>query len=131
MDYDAAVSEIREAVPRVISVYLFGSRARGDANRESDVDLALLAAVPLDSRVRFELQERIATRLRGPVDLIDLRSASAVLRVQVLEHGQVLFDADPSARASFEACALAAYARLNEERAGILEDVRRTGRVHG
>jgi len=43
MDYDAAVSEIREAVPRVISVYLFGSRARGDWLHESDYDFVVVS----------------------------------------------------------------------------------------
>lgn len=81
--------------------------------------------------VRFELQERLAALLHADVDLVDLTRASSVLRVQVLEHGSVLYDGDPAARALFEATALASYARLNEERAGILDDVRRTGRVHG
>ena len=131
MDCAAAVSAIREAIPGTIAVYLFGSRARGDAGRESDVDLAVLGPAPLDSLARFELQERIAVELHTSVDLVDLRSASAVLRVQVLEHGELLYEGDPGERARFEVAALSAYARLNEERRGILEDVARTGRVHG
>lgn len=59
-----------------------------------------------------------------------MRKASAVFRVQILKDAAVLLDADPARRAEFECFALADYARLNEERAGILEDVRRTGRVH-
>jgi hypothetical protein len=42
---------------------------------------------------------------------VDLRAASTVMRVQVLESGQVLYDARPSHRAAFEATALGAYAR--------------------
>jgi predicted nucleotidyltransferase len=131
MDSAAAVSTLLEAIPDAIAVYLFGSRARGDAHAKSDVDLAVLGRSPLDPVARFELQEGIADRLRASVDLVDLRVASTVMRVQVLEHGVVLYDGDPAARAAFEATALAAYARLNEERRGILEDVSRTGRVHG
>ncbi len=131
MDCAAAVSTIRAAIPGAIAVYLFGSRARGDAGRASDVDLAVLAPTPLDAVGRFELQERIAAELHASVDLVDLRSASAVLRAQVLEHGELLYEGDPRERARFEVAALSAYARLNEERKGILEDVARTGRVHG
>jgi predicted nucleotidyltransferase len=131
MERAALTSAIREAIPGTIAVYLFGSRARGDAGRESDVDLAVLAPAPLDPVARFELQERIAAELHASVDLIDLRSASAVLRVQVLEHCELLYEGDPRERARFEVAALSAYARLNEERKGILEDVARTGRVHG
>lgn len=131
MEFTAGVSVLREAIPGTIAVYLFGSRARGDAARESDVDLAVLPPAPLDPVARFELQERIAAELRASVDLVDLRSASTVLRAQVLEHGELLYDGDPRERARFEVAALSAYARLNEERRGILEDVARTGRVHG
>lgn len=131
MDYQAAVGEIRDAVPGVVAIYLFGSRARGDARGGSDVDLAFLAPQPLDPVARFELQERVAGRLHVSVDLVDLRSASTVMRVQVLEPAVVLYEADAAERGRFEAAALGAYARLNEERRGILEDVRRTGRVHG
>jgi predicted nucleotidyltransferase len=131
MDYRAAVSAIREAVPGAIAVYLFGSRARGDAGRDSDIDLALLGPAPLDAMARFELQERIAAMLHASVDLVDLRAASTVMRVQVIEHGELLDEGDAAERARFEMTALAGYARLNEERKGILEDVERTGRVHG
>jgi hypothetical protein len=53
------------------------------------------------------------------------------MRVQVLEAGRVLFERSARERAEFEALALSSYARLNEERRAILEDVRRSGRAHG
>lgn len=131
MDLSAATSELRTSVPDVIAIYLFGSFARGDSNRESDVDLAVLAARPIDSNLRFELEGRLEEKLRQSVDLVDLRRASAVFRVQILKDATLLVDGDPGRRAEFECFALSNYARLNEERAGILEDVRRSGRVHG
>jgi predicted nucleotidyltransferase len=59
MDVSAAESELRESVPDLIAVYLFGSVARRDANRESDVDLAVLAREPIGSPLRFELGQRL------------------------------------------------------------------------
>jgi hypothetical protein len=76
------------------------------------------------------LQERIAGKLRAAVDLIDLRAASTVMRVQVLEHGTLLYEPNGSEREAFEATSLAACARLNEERRGILDDISRRGSVH-
>lgn len=131
MELQAATSELQASIPDLIAVYLFGSIARGDAFRESDVDFAVLAGSPIDATLRFELEGRLEEKLRKSVDLIDLRRASAVFRIQVLKDAVILLDGDPVRRAEFECFALADYARLNEERAGILEDVRRSGRVHG
>jgi len=131
MNFESTIDLIRKAVPETAAIYLFGSRARGDDNDASDVDLAFLARNPLDAVSRFDLKECIAGILHTSVDLVDLRAASSVMRVQVLEHGVLLYERDPTEVAHFEAGALSAYARLNEERRGILEDIRRSGHVLG
>jgi len=64
------------------------------------------------------------------VDLVDLRSASTVMRFQVVSTGRRLLCLDQEAVALFEMYALADYCRLNEERRAILDDVRRLGRVY-
>ena len=50
---------------------------------------------------------------------------------QIVTTGVVLHEGDGAARALFETTALSDYARLNEERAGILDDIRRRGTIHG
>ena len=130
-DLTDAVVLLRTRLPFLLAVYLFGSRASEQSAADSDVDLAVLDAERLDPAVRWELQEDLAARLHGDVDLVDLRSASTVMRVQVLERSTLLFDGDPGSRVLFEAMALSAYARLNEERRGILLDVRARGTVYG
>lgn len=131
MDRAALIEELRASVPDLVVAYLFGSVARGDEAPGSDVDIALLAPGPLDPLARFDLQERLATLLGRDVDLVDLSAASTVMRVQVLADGEVLYDGDRAARERFEAFALADYARLNEERRAILDDIRRSGTIHG
>lgn len=131
MNRSAVVSEVRSTVPDVIAIYLFGSMARGDVHRESDVDLAILSGAKIPTAALFDLTARLEALLHRSVDLVDLRAASAVLRVQVLGDAELLDDADSIRRAEFECFALADYARLNEERAGILADVYETRRVHG
>jgi predicted nucleotidyltransferase len=131
VDLAACVETIRRHVPGARVVYAFGSVASGEDTPHSDVDLAVLASRPLDSVERWTLQETLASELHRSVDLVDLRRASTVMRAQVIAHGNVLWEADPVARARFEATAFSAYARLNEERRGILEDVRARGTVHG
>jgi uncharacterized protein len=125
------VERIRAAAPDAIAIYLFGSAARGDGNAASDLDLALLTPRPLDPAARFALQEDLAALARRDVDLVDLRSASTVMRVRVLRDGRLLYEGHRRTRAEFEMYALSDYARLNEERRGILEDARRTGKILG
>lgn len=129
---DALVIEtLRGALPDVVAIYRFGSTATGQAVRGSDVDIAVLPAAPLESTFRWDLQERLALALHRPVDLVDLLKASTVMRMQVLESAILLFERDPPARLRFETAACSGYARLNEERRAILDQVRREGTVYG
>jgi uncharacterized protein len=122
---------ISARIPGTVAVYLFGSQARGDGAQDADIDLAVLAEGKLDPVVRWTLQEDLAANAYRQVDLLDLRQASTVMRVRVLQDAVVLLDVRPSERIAFETTALSAYARLNEERRGILTDVASRGRVHG
>lgn len=122
---------LRDAIPGLIAVYRFGSTAGGQPHAESDVDLAFLAAMPLTAVDRFAVQEQLAARVGRDVDLVDLGRASTVMRMQVVSTGVLLAAVDPAAQERFEDLTYSAYARLNEERREILEQIRREGRVHG
>jgi predicted nucleotidyltransferase len=130
--HDRAVKSLLEGrVPELIALYRFGSSVEGGARPDSDLDYALLARDRLDPVQRFEIQEDLACRLHRPVDLVDLRSASTVLRAQVISRGVALVIRDPAAVERFEIAAYASYARLNEERREILAQIAREGTVYG
>ncbi len=122
---------IEATVPALIAVYQFGSSARNQVRSDSDVDLAVLSAACVGPRVRFELQEQLARTLQTDVDLVDLRAVSTVMRMQVLSTGRVLVDLDRNTREAFEMYVYSDYARLNEERAPILQRIREEGSVYG
>lgn len=97
------------------SVYMFGSRAEGTAHPLSDFDFAVLLrdARQLSARKTFLYQElydlfssmiRPETRAADVVDIVFLQSPFVPLELTsyIVRHGQVLFDADPSARVDFE-----------------------------
>jgi uncharacterized protein len=129
-DHESAISMLRIRLPGVLAVYRFGSEATGDVHRESDLDLAMLLDSVLDPVERWELQEDLARQLGRPVDLVDLRAASTVLRMQVVSTGTRLFTGDLRRVGEFEMFVFSDYCRLNEERRGILLDIKRRGRVH-
>jgi uncharacterized protein len=128
---DKIVELIQAAIPSTIAVYVFGSFATDTATPESDADIAVLAAMPLTSASRWELAQALASALGRDVDLVDLRQASAVLRAQVLGAGQLVLETDRAQRQQFETVTLSAYARLNEERRGIIDDIVARGSVYG
>jgi len=124
------IDAVRKAAPNLIAFYRFGSQAKGEARPESDVDLAILAAAPCAPERLSALREELAVLLHRDVDLVDLRTASTVLRMQVLAHGECLASAQALARERFEDMVYSSYARLNEERRGILDDIRARGVVY-
>jgi uncharacterized protein len=130
MPFENVIQRIKEALPGLIAVYRFGSQAQGAARPDSDVDLAVLAQPALSPATRLALKEDFSLLLRRDVDVVDLRQASTVLRMQVVSIGECLFSADDTRREQFETMVYSSYARLNEERRGILDDIRARGRVY-
>ena len=131
MDDPALTEYLRKSVPGLIALYRFDSQAKGTARPDSDVDLALLARAPIPAMRRFELAQELAIQLHRDVDLVDLRSASTVMRMQVISTGTCLDAPDESARREFEMYAYSDYARLNEERRDILKRISASGSVYG
>lgn len=126
-----AVETIVGEVDRLVAVYLYGSRADGTWRSESDVDLAVLAAGPLEPRRVADLQLALGVTLNTTTQLVDLRAAPTVLAMQIITKGTPVVDRDSARRERFEDLVFCAYARLNEERRGILEDITTRGVVYG
>ena len=108
-------------LPGIKLVYLFGSRARDQAHENSDWDIALLSDSALDTVQTWQLAQDIAATLGAPVDLVDLASASTVLRMQVVTDGILLsgteMDADRFAMQTYSM-----YSHLQEARQDIVQD---------
>ncbi|MBH0179015.1 MAG: nucleotidyltransferase domain-containing protein [Nitrospira sp.] len=124
MDDNRLIEYIRQAISNLVAFYRFGSWATGEARPDSDVDLAVFARDPIPNLRRFELAQELAIQLHRDVDLVDLHTASTVMRMQVISTGECLDAPDQSARREFEMYAYSDYARLNEERREILKRIR-------
>lgn len=125
------VQIIRNALPGVQAIYLFGSQSTGEQHIDSDIDIAILPKQALPETTIWALSQTLAQQYSRNVDLIDLRNASTVMRMQVISKGRRLFCANRIACELFEDFVFSDYARLNEEREGILEDIRQRGSVYG
>lgn len=124
------IDRILQAIPEVWSIHRFGSADTPFERSDSDIDLAILTSKPLSSLVRWELAQDLARQLRRDVDLVDLRSASTVLRQQVFQHGQRIYCANRFLADEFESRTLSDYVRLNEARLSILNEIYERGRIY-
>ena len=69
-------------------IFLFGSYARGDATRLSDVDVAIDAADPLPTGCLARLREQLEeSTIPLTVELVDLGEADAEFRARVRREG--------------------------------------------
>jgi predicted nucleotidyltransferase len=139
----AIIAHIQERL-RPLAIYLFGSQAEGEARPDSDLDIAVLGTAAYDPWVLFTLAQelvalqepdsqpsRASSRPATEVDLVDLATASPLLRTQAVVHGRRVFCADRPRSDLFEIRVLKEYLYLQEERQPILEAIRHRGRVYG
>lgn len=125
------IRALRELLPECVAIYRFGTWGTADERPDSDIDLAVLPAAPIDPVRRWELAQKLASLAGRDVDLVDLLRASTVLCMQVVAHGERLYSVDDNTVAQFEDGVFSSYARLNEERRHILADVRQRGNIYG
>jgi predicted nucleotidyltransferase len=76
--------------PDIQLAIVFGSVAQGSAKRESDVDVAIQAARPMNAEEKLQLIGQLAAATGRPVDLIDLRTVGEPLLGQILKHGKMI-----------------------------------------
>ena len=125
---------IIDALSKAVSpflIYLFGSYVKRTEHPDSDIDIAFLSKnKKLDKYELFLLAQEIASKLNRDVDLIDLNVASTVFQAQVISTGKVIYNMDNRERSQFEMKIFKMYAKLNEERAPIIEKINESGTIH-
>lgn len=127
-DREAASRSARVDSADLVAVYLFGSRARGTARADSDVDLGLLYSVapaPTLLAQPFLLEAQLAEQLGRRVQCVVMNTAPVDLVHRILKDGVLLFDASPSQRIRFEIGARNRYFDLKP----MLDRYRRARRI--
>ncbi len=130
MDYLQLLDKIRQRMPDLLALYAFGSRLKGTADEQSDLDLAILREKPTEVYELWSFSSELAELAGCAVDLIDLGAASTVLQYQVITTGRCLWSKDERA-GLYESFILSEKTALDTARAGLLEDIRNAGSIHG
>jgi len=112
-DVEAGLARALGAVrPDVFAAYLFGSRARGTARADSDVDVAVLVRGEPPATLEgmgMDIQADLERALGRAVDLVVLNRAPVDLVHRVLRDGRIVLERDRSARIAFEVAARNRY----------------------
>jgi len=101
-------SRLREALtpfPAVRLAVLFGSAARGRETARSDVDVGVLLAEG-NADALWDIETALGEALRRQIDLIDLRRAPPLLRLEIARDGVVLVEREPGSWTRFKARAM-------------------------
>lgn len=129
-ELNKAIEILKEEFNPIV-IYLFGSAARNQLRKDSDIDIALLTENEIEPYVCFMKAQELADIFKRDVDLIDLNTSSTVFKAQVVGTGKRIYCSDETKRMYFEMRALKAYAMLNEEREVILKKIKESGSVYG
>lgn len=121
---------MRSGLP-IVAVYVHGSWGTQDERSNSDLDMAVLAARPLTLEDRLNFMRRIELTIGAAheIDMADMSHANSVFAALVISSGDRIYSKGIEAD-RFEMKVLATYARLNEERQGILDDIIKRGTVY-
>lgn len=76
-----------------VRIYLFGSRACGDARETSDIDIAILPCEFLLPELLSEIREALEeSRIPFQVDLVNLAETDHAFRERILKEGILWLD---------------------------------------
>lgn len=92
MKPEQRIVETLKSIPEVERIYVFGSRARGDAAGRADLDVAVSCPAADEARWLkiWDLVEHTETLLF--IDLVRLEEAPEALRSRILSEGKVIYE---------------------------------------
>lgn len=112
-------------------IIVFGSFAKGNVREESDIDLAYFSEQQLSAYERFLLASELAALTGREIDLVDIKQIDTVLTMQIFEQGVPIDIQNENEFIRQKMRAYSMYATLSEQRAGVIEAIKKRGSVFG
>lgn len=133
MLYETIIKTVQSFFPEAQAIYLFGTHGTPDEQRESDLDIAVLfppeRAKTIGNLALSECRYALEDVFAKSVDLINIRMINTVFQHEIIQEGRLIYRQDNNAVDLFEMQVMSSYQKLNEERAGILEEIFESSRV--
>ncbi len=130
IDKQLIIDTLKQEIPKLQALYLFGSQNDGSATKKSDVDIAYLSQKTLTSLERWDVSKKLASLLSLDVDLIELSTTNTILRYEILSTADRIYGEGYEVE-SFETLAYSFYLRFKEERQPIVDEILKNKSVFG
>ena len=117
-----SIKEIKDKLAKYFSTrpevkvgYIFGSKAKGEENRLSDIDVAILIDEEKTAKnLSYRYKAKVLTELMGilrtqKVDLVILNESPLFLCFRVIRDGLILYSKDEIKRIQFEVKIMSQY----------------------
>jgi uncharacterized protein len=132
---EVIVKTVLQFYPDVEAVYVFGSHGTSDERPDSDADVGLLFPPDMAKTIKNLPMSQCSLALEDilvkPVDMINLREENMVFQHEIIQGGRIIYMRGEYAVDEYEMTVMSLYQKLNEERAGILQEIFQTGRIIG
>lgn len=106
------IREFAKGEKDVVALYLFGSKAKGTDNKESDYDIAVFVKNKSEINIR-DLYKKISARFPDPEKLqltfVDLFNSSPLLLYQIIKYGKLLYEKKKNLFVNLEAMIMRLY----------------------
>jgi predicted nucleotidyltransferase len=124
-----AIDILNKEIENIYCIYLFGSFLTKYQRGDSDLDLAILIEGDLSIEKTWEIAQKIASKVKIDVDLVDLKKASTVFQNQIINEGKKIYIKDQTKVDFFENYVDSMYLDLNERRRDLIEDIKERRKV--
>jgi predicted nucleotidyltransferase len=118
------IKSLKDDIPTLQALYLFGSQNDNTATQKSDIDLAYLSEGKLTPLQIWEISQKLANILSMDVDLVDIKETDTIFRYQIISTSSRIYGEGYEVE-SFETLAFSFYLRFQEERKPIIDAIKK------